>query len=239
VAPPAPAEGQDERAKRINYALLGYTGLFSADAEAALSEIRGQPPAVLAALRASYERLYGEYRLEDDLRNGLPAVQWKEAEGWLLPALPLDARLRLCVVTHGATGALLGFGVAGPVGSLVGWAVGRYVPTENERVMLATLAAWSQEVSPEERRVQARNPKVMQLLEQALSGDQLYAANKLLRPDELEAIVRERIASAPGRVDDDEQAAYDALLDLPADRRRAFWDAERASGLFGFLMTPS
>ena len=221
------------RAQAIKDAFYG--GWFE-DEERALDQIRGQGPAAVAAIRAAYGTLLPGHTLERDFHERASAAQYTEALTLLLPALPLKARLELNVEGKGLTGAVLGTLLGfGPLGMEAGREIGSAVTTENEGGMLAVL----RHATRAELDDAAKDRELMALLARVRGSTRTSCSRPrsslMPDPDRLPDLIRERIQAAAGWVRDDEGAVYDALLELSPVQRRAFWERERDSGLFGFL----
>jgi hypothetical protein len=199
-----------DRARTIMYQLHGGLGL-APDVEAALVELRGQPPEVLRDIRAHYAALPGAYNLERDLSELGTAAERREALTLLGRVLPLADHLRLSV--H------------------AGW----FYDSVDEDVMVAALRERMRMATPQERAAAAWDGDAEAVLRSSLDASHLYSALVLLKGEATEAMVEERIRSADSWWWDDPQAVYDVLLDLPPARRRAFWERTRDGDLFAFL----
>lgn len=193
----------ERRAQAIKEALLG--GWVSEDEEAALDQIRGQSVLMLREIRARYAAITDGNRLEADFEEYCSSDEYKEALSWLHASLTIEDRIRTNIDE--------------------GWLYN----TENETGILEVLRNASQAELAEA----ALSETVMTLLRQTLNDDEYYEARKLLTPNNMFEVVKERIQKAAGWINDDEDATYSVLLDLtPADRKR-LW--EQHADIFAFM----
>jgi hypothetical protein len=198
-----------QRAKRI-YAAF-HDSIFTEDEEAALEQIRGQHPALLRAIRAQYQQLFGRV-LEVDFEKYCSSKQTKEAMSLLQPAMTLGERLDTQVEK-------------GPFD----------LPLMNGAGVLSLLRS----ASGPERAALAKDPVRMLQMRRQMSSEEYYEAQKLVHPNgDLYEAVLQRLSTAHKWSGYDAQGAANAILALsPSDRAR-LWNEhgplmEEVGAIFG------
>lgn len=205
-APQVDVQGAKARALEIKRALLDG---FTEDEEKALNQIRGQSSVQVGEIRRQYKRATGRV-LEKDFKAYCNEAQATEALGMIWPSMSLKEKIHANV----SEGTL--------------W------NTENEEGMLDAL----RNASRQELEAISGDSRLMKLLERSLNHDQMFEARKLIAAGSGtdEAMVQaaiQRIEAASGLLNDDENAVWDALLDLSVEQRRTLWKDHRE--VFSFM----
>ncbi len=202
----AATQGAKGRAQKIKEALLdGWTE----DEEGALNQIRGQSSGAIQQIRSQYRSLTGRW-LEADFKAYCNEKQTTEALGLIWPCLTLKEKIK-ANITEGVL-----------------W------NTENEEGILDVL----KNASESDLKAAAKDASLMKMIEGALSKEEMFKARKYLavgdaREQEMFDAVIKRIKGAEGVLDDDEDAVWDALLDLTPEQRKTLWEKHEA--IFSFL----
>ncbi|MEM0978865.1 MAG: DUF4157 domain-containing protein [Cyanobacteria bacterium P01_H01_bin.58] len=184
---------------------------WTEDEEEALRQIRDQSVLMLKEIRAQYKDVTGGNSLEADFKEYCSSGEYKEALSWLNSTLSIEDKIRTNIDK--------------------GW----LFDSENETGMLEVL----RQASQSELNRAGQSESLLMLLRDSLDDDEYYEARKLLTPNKMYELVVERIRSADGWVNDDEDATYSVLLDLTVEQRRTLWtenDPDNTdSTLFSFM----